>query len=226
MPPSGVPTPPPPPTGNYCTVPKDAVDPAKQDGVVYRIPCECCKVYIGKTGRPMQDRIEEHDRHIRLTRTQNFSVSEHAHNTGHYPLWDEVKFIDRDPHCYTRRVKEAIHIRLHPNNINRDRLSLTNLWPITAGAYPGFCSMTRLGVLLLLLDGILYSPSKVTFQHFVRFPWQFSGSHLCYWVERGTVRVKFLAQEHNTMTRPGLEPGPLDPESSALTTRPPVPQQG
>ena len=34
--------------------------------------------------------------------------------------WKEVKFIDRDPHWYTRRVKEAIHIRLHPNNINRD----------------------------------------------------------------------------------------------------------
>ena len=35
------------------------------------------------------------------------------------------------------------------------------------------------------------------------------------------MRVKYLAQGHNTMTRPGLEPGPLDPESSALTTRPP-----
>ena len=31
------------------------------------------------------------------------------------------------------------------------------------------------------------------------------------------MRVKYLAQEHNTMTRPGL-----DPESSALTTRPPL----
>ena len=27
--------------------PKDAVDPANQDSVVYRIPCECDKVYIG-----------------------------------------------------------------------------------------------------------------------------------------------------------------------------------
>ena len=26
--------------------------------------------------------------------------------------------MDRDPYYYTRRVKEAIHIRLHPNNIN------------------------------------------------------------------------------------------------------------
>ena len=35
------------------------------------------------------------------------------------------------------------------------------------------------------------------------------------------MRVKCLAQEHNTMTRPGLEPGPLDLGSSPLTTRPP-----
>ena len=40
--------------------------------------------------------------------------------TGKLPIWKEVKFIDRDPHWYTRRVKEAIHIRLYPNNINRD----------------------------------------------------------------------------------------------------------
>ena len=36
------------------------------------------------------------------------------------------------------------------------------------------------------------------------------------------MRVKCLAQEHNTMTLPALEPGPLDPKSSALTTRPPI----
>ena len=35
------------------------------------------------------------------------------------------------------------------------------------------------------------------------------------------MRVKCFAQEHNTMTRPGLEAGPLDPEFSAVTTRPP-----
>ena len=28
------------------------------------------------------------------------------------------------------------------------------------------------------------------------------------------MRVKCFAQEHNTMTWPGLEPGPLDPEST------------
>ena len=36
--------------------------------------------------------------------------------------------------------------------------------------------------------------------------WDASPSHVAPWVERGTVRVKCLAQEHNTMTRPGLKP--------------------
>ena len=36
--------------------PKDTVDPAKQHGVVYRIPCECGKDYIGETGRSMQEK--------------------------------------------------------------------------------------------------------------------------------------------------------------------------
>ena len=43
------------------------------------------------------------------------------------------------------------------------------------------------------------------------------------------MRVKdmYLAQEHNTVIQPGLEPGPFDPESSALTTKPPrLPQVG
>jgi len=74
--------------------PKDAVNPAKQDGVLYRIPYECGKVYIGETGRSMQERIKEHDRDIQLAGTQTSAVSEHAHDTGHYPISNEVKFID------------------------------------------------------------------------------------------------------------------------------------
>ena len=60
----------------------------------------------------MQDRIKEHDRDIQLAHTQTSAVSEHANETGHLPLWNQVKFIDRDSHRYTRRVKEAIQIRM------------------------------------------------------------------------------------------------------------------
>ena len=55
-----------------------------------------------------------------------------------------------------------------------------------AGAYPGFRSMKRLGVFLLPLDGMLAI--------------KFTGTHLYTWVERGTVKVMCLAQEHKTMS--------------------------
>ena len=68
----------------------------------------------------MRERMKEHDGDIRLARTQKSAVSEHANRTGRKPLWKEIKFIDRDNHWYTWKVKEAIHIRLNPNNINTD----------------------------------------------------------------------------------------------------------
>ena len=49
---------------------------------------------------------------------------------------------------------------------------------------------------------------------------KFTGIHSYTWVERGCVRVKCLDREHNTMSpQSGLEPGPLDPGTSALPTR-------
>ena len=43
--------------------------------------------------------IKEHNRDIRLARTQTSAVPENAHETGHYLIWNaEVKFIDQDPH--------------------------------------------------------------------------------------------------------------------------------
>ena len=57
---------------------------------------------------------------IHQVNNQTSTVSEHANKTGYLPISKEFKFIDRDSHWYMHRVKEAIHIRLHPNNINRD----------------------------------------------------------------------------------------------------------
>ena len=52
--------------------------------------------------------------------------------------------------------------------------------------------MKRLGV-FILLPGWDASPLQ-------GFPQHYAGTHLYTWVERGTVRVKCLAQEHNTMS--------------------------
>ena len=54
--------------------------------------------------------------------------------------------------------------------------------------------MKWLGVLLLHSPGWDASPSQITPQYLV------AGTHLYSWLERGTVRVKCLAQKHNTVT--------------------------
>ena len=74
--------------------PKDTVNLIRKDNVVYCIARKCSKIYIGEMKRPMQQRMEEHERDIRLARTQTFAVSKHANKTGHHPHWSEVKFID------------------------------------------------------------------------------------------------------------------------------------
>ena len=63
----------------------------------------------------MHERVKEHGRDIKLSRNQT-SVSEHANKTNktnktvHYPFWEEVNFIDRDPqkalHMHTVRFED------------------------------------------------------------------------------------------------------------------------
>ena len=62
-----------------------------------------------------------------------------------------------------------------------------------ARVYPCFCTMKRPVVFLLPLGwdtGPLQDYPSI----------KFTGTHLYTWVERRTVRVKGLAQEHNTMS--------------------------
>jgi len=62
-----------------------------------------------------------------------------------------------------------------------------------ARAYPGFCSMKRLGIFLLPPEWDA-SPSQGCPSI------KFANTHLYTWVERGTVRVKCLAYENNAMS--------------------------
>ena len=60
---------------------------------------------------------------VRLTIKVKVGIPE-SFKVGRYPPKktgsSHLKFTDRDPYWYSRRVKEAIHVRLHLNNINRD----------------------------------------------------------------------------------------------------------
>ena len=59
-----------------------ASEPVKRDCVVYKIACECGKVYIGETGREMNERMKVNEKDTRLARTRSSAVSEHANERG------------------------------------------------------------------------------------------------------------------------------------------------
>ena len=75
--------------------------------------------------------------------------------------------------------------------------------------------------------GYFYSPLDGMLVHHRATPSsKFPGTHLYTWVEKGTTREKCLAQEHNTVPQPGLEPGhPLiwSSSESPFSSTPPPP---
>ena len=67
--------------------------PNQQSGVVYKLPCnDCSSVYIGETGRVLQDRLDEHSRDIR-NKKELSHVYSHVDSTGHSFNFSNVKII-------------------------------------------------------------------------------------------------------------------------------------
>jgi predicted GIY-YIG superfamily endonuclease len=76
--------------------------------VVYQIPCNCGKVYVGETGRPWQTRIKEHKANIRLGKLEGNLLAQHAWDTGHTILFQNSKILLKERHAKRRRIKEAL----------------------------------------------------------------------------------------------------------------------
>ena len=84
------------------------------EGVVYKIECkkECGKVYVGETGRKVEERIKEHKRDANKEEiTKNMSgISQHCIQSGHVPQWENTQVLTIEKNYNKRRYKEAIEI--------------------------------------------------------------------------------------------------------------------
>ena len=93
----------------------------------YGIPCSCGKVYIGETGCSLQVRLKEHYADIFYGQSKTSAIAEHSQNTNHQICIEYAKVIAMEYHYNKRRIREAIEIEKHPQNINRhDGLDLCN----------------------------------------------------------------------------------------------------
>jgi len=107
---------------------KDKLNPKNGKGI-YKIECSCGKCYIGETGRSFQVRIKEHGADIKNERTRTSALAEHSFKTRHHVRLEDTKILAKENHLFKRRIREAIEIRKHPSNLNRDSgLDLSENW--------------------------------------------------------------------------------------------------
>ena len=103
----------------YLTKVKTPTDPNNTKGVVYMIPCECGRVYVGETGRTLKQRITEHKRAVKNADSNN-GLAVHVAGTGHTIHWDEAEVVCREEQWTKRKIKESLTIKARANNLNLD----------------------------------------------------------------------------------------------------------
>jgi hypothetical protein len=101
---------------------------------VYRIPCECGRVYIGQTGSSVDIRLKEHQRHIRLKHPDKSAIAEHSIDQGHHIQFHNSSILATKTRYMYRIVRETIEIELHPYNINEGGFCLRKSWKPLIGS--------------------------------------------------------------------------------------------
>jgi hypothetical protein len=76
-------------------------------------------VYVVQTGRTIEARCKEHARYIRLCQPEKSAVAEHRFEAGH-KSFSSNSTLDNATGYMDCMIKEAVEIRLHPRNFNRD----------------------------------------------------------------------------------------------------------
>jgi hypothetical protein len=87
---------------------------------VYRIPCECGKVYVVQTGRSVESRLKEHQRHICLEQPYKSAVAEHSVDLGRHIQFHNTSVLATKTQHMDGIVKEVIEIELHRNSMSRE----------------------------------------------------------------------------------------------------------
>jgi hypothetical protein len=99
---------------------------------VYKMICNCGKVYIGQTGRTIETRIKEHQLHCKKGNIERSAVAEHLNICKEPINFHETEILHKSEDFYQRIIKEAIEIKIHNRNFNKeDGYKLNSVWTTT-----------------------------------------------------------------------------------------------
>ncbi|XP_050517473.1 uncharacterized protein LOC126892084 [Diabrotica virgifera virgifera] len=99
---------------------KDRTPTSKCSNVVYGLPCECGKIYIGQTSQRLSKRLALHKSDCRH-KPQATSLSIHVSENDHRVLYDDVIILDRADKDFHRKFLEMCYINNCANAINHKK---------------------------------------------------------------------------------------------------------
>lgn len=100
----------------------------KTKNCIYKVPCECERLYIGETGRPLQVRIKEHQKLVAKGETDKSRLAQHVWDEHHRVKWDEASIIAKEDRTKKRKLKEAAFMVTTNNTISTPSIQLSNIW--------------------------------------------------------------------------------------------------
>ncbi|XP_029159721.1 uncharacterized protein LOC114931734 [Nylanderia fulva] len=90
---------------------------------VYKTPCSCRKVYIGKTGRKISIRIKEHQRSAKYCYFSQSALAKHWMETRHSVQYDKATRLVSSHSYFARKYRETLEILKYSDNLNKGCLT-------------------------------------------------------------------------------------------------------
>ena len=123
---------------------KDKVDVRDKASVVYNIPLNCEKVYVGETSGVLNTRLDQHLDYIRKDQVAKSAILEHLQicettcQKGPPGVkWDEVSVLGQQSYKGSRLALESLEIKINGNNVNRNKgqPELSDIWDGVIGNF-------------------------------------------------------------------------------------------
>lgn len=126
-------------TNIFFTPLKDKIPPDKKSNIIYKIPCQCDKTYVGQTKQYLQSRLQQHRNDCKNTRqvaTEKTALAQHHFDTGHRFLFEKAEIVDTEHNYPKRLIGEMIHITLNETvNLRTDTKGLSTTYNYILSLY-------------------------------------------------------------------------------------------